>query len=669
MDMIDPLFKPISIGSLSVDNRIFMPAMHMNMCRNYLITDQLIDFYRVRAEGGAGLISVGYATVDELSGNAGNIGAHDDKFIPGLADLAKAIREGGARAAVQLNHAGRYNYAFLLGGKKPIAPSPIPSRMTRETPREMEPEDIKAVIGRFADAALRVKEAGFDMVEVLAGTGYLISEFLSPLTNKREDQYGGSLGNRMRFGIEVVAAIRARLGDDFPLMARINGNDFMPDGIGRQELQTFAVALVEAGVDALCINVGWHEAQVPQIVTKVPRGVFAYMARAIKSLVSVPVIASHRINDPQTARRLLREGYSDMVAMGRALIADPMLPKKAQAGQEKTILHCVACGQGCFDNLFKMKPVECLCNPKAGHEAETLVEPALQAKKVMVVGGGPAGMSAALSAAEKGHQVTLYEKEMQLGGQLHLAGAPPGRGEFRVLAEDLGRQLAHAGVTVILNAEVDHEKLKTERPDSLILATGGYPVMPPIPGVQLEHVVQAWDILSGRRYAGERVVVIGGGAVGVEVSLFLAEQGTLSGEELKFLLVNGAESAEELYLLATTGSKKITLVEMIDKLGNNFGKSTRWGMLQDVERFGIATRLEANVIEITSDAVKIKKNGRIETLEADTVVLAVGTKAYNPLQKMAAVLGIHCQVVGDADHPATAFEATHSGFRAGRGIA
>ena len=667
--MMDPLFDPISIGSLRIENRIFMPAMHLNMCRNFMVTDQLIDFYQERAQGGAGLISVGYATVDELAGNAGNIGAHDDIFIPGLTGLAQAIRNGGARSAVQLNHAGRYNYSFLLGGKKPIAPSPIASRMTKETPREMGPEDIKAVIGRFADAAGRVKAAGFDMVEILAGTGYLISEFLSPLTNRRVDQYGGSLANRMRFGVDVVTAVRKRIGSDFPLLVRINGNDFMPDGIGRKELQIFAVSLVEAGVDALCINVGWHEAQIPQIVSKVPRGVFAYMARAIKRLVSVPVIASHRINDPQTARRLLLEGYSDMVAMGRALIADPMLPKKARDGQENTIVHCVACGQGCFDNLFKMKPVECLCNPRAGYESKTRVEPAAQPKKVMVVGGGPAGMSAALAAAEKGHHVTLHERGMKLGGQLHLAGAPPGRGEFLVLAGDLGRQLAEKGVKVSLNSEVDGTTLAAERPDTLILATGGRPVRPPIPGAELGHVVQAWDILSGNQYPGERVVIIGGGAVGVEVALFLAEQGTLSGEELKFLLVSGAESAEELYHLATTGSKKITLIEMIDKLGSNFGKSTRWGMLQDVERQGIATHLETKVLEITADTVRIEKAGKIEELAADTVVLAVGTRPYNPLQKTAAELGIHCRIVGDAERPATAFEATHSGFKAGRGIA
>ncbi len=666
--MKDPLFTPISIGTLSVDNRIFMPAMHMNMCSNYKVTDRLIDFYRERAEGGAGLISVGFATVDKVSGNAGNIGAHDDAFIPGLAALAAAIKTGGARCAVQLNHAGRYNSSFLLGGKKPVAPSAVPCRMTKETPREMEKDDISQAIGSFADAAGRIQEAGFDMVEILAGTGYLISAFLSPLTNQRKDEYGGTLQGRMRFGLEVISAVRSRVGAGFPIMVRVNGNDFMPDGIGRQDLQTFAFHLVGAGADALCVNVGWHEAQVPQIVSKVPRGVFAYMARAVKQQVTVPVIASHRINDPQTARRLLTEGYSDMVAMGRALIADPMLPKKARARRENTIIHCVACGQGCFDNLFKMKPVECLCNPRAGHEAEMRVEQTAKARKVMVVGGGPAGMAAALAAAEKGHHVTLYERGMHLGGQLHLAGAPPGRGEFLGLAEDLSRQLADSKVKVVLNSEVDGNLLAAQRPDTVILATGGVPIKPDIPGVESDHVIQAWDILSGVGHTQERVVIIGGGAVGVETALLLAEQGTLSGEELKFLLVNGAETMEELHRLAISGSKKVTIVEMLDRLGNNFGKSTRWGMLQDVERYGIDVRMKAKVVEIAADAVRIEIDGKIEEIPTDTVVLAVGTKSYTPLKKESVELGIHYQCVGDAESPATVFEATHQGFRAGRRI-
>lgn len=667
--MTNPILHTIQIGSLTLKNRILMPAMHMNMCRNFAVTDQLIDFYAERTKGGVGMISVGYATIDELSGNPGNIGAHRDEFIPGLTRLAETIKTGGAAACVQLNHAGRYNHSFFLGGKKPVAPSSVPSRLTRETPKELEPEEITAIIERFADAAERVKKAGFDAVEILAGTGYLISEFLSPLTNQRQDIYGGSLNNRMRFGLEVIQAVKARTGKDFPLLVRLNGNDFMPDGIGPTELQAFAVALSDLGADALCINVGWHEAQVPQIITKVPRGVFAYLARDIKQQVPVPVITSHRINDPQIARNLLTEGYCDMVAMGRALIADPQLPNKVANGKEDQIVHCVACAQGCFDNLFKMKSVECLCNPRAGHEAKTELEQTGQPRKVLVVGGGAAGMSAAAAVAEKGHSVTLYERDMRLGGQLHLAGAPPGRQEFGQLAQDLREQLATHGVRVVMNTEVDADLLSQEQPDALILATGGQPVAPPIPGADLPHVVQAWEVLAGREQTGERVAIVGGGAVGVETALLLAEQGTLTGDELKFLLVNQAENPEQLYRLATRGNKQITLVEMIDKLGSNFGKSTRWSMLLDVKRYGVKKKTEAKVLEITPTGLRFELNGQAEEIEADTVILAVGTKPYNPLQKAAAELNIHCKVVGDANKPAMVFDAIHQGFAAGRGVA
>lgn len=666
--MHDPLFQPWNIGQLSVKNRIFMPAMHMNMCRNFEVTDQLVDFYRERALGGAGLISVGYATVDEFSGTPLNIGAHSDAFVPGLARLAAAIHEGGAMATVQLNHAGRYNASFFLGGKKPVAPSAVASRLTRETPRQMTAEEIAATINRFADAAVRVREAGFDLVEILAGTGYLISSFLSPFTNQREDEYGGSLENRMRFGIEVIKTVKDRLAGRCPVLVRINGNDYMQGGIGVKDMQAFAEALADAGADALCVNVGWHEAQVPQIVTKVPRGVFAYMARDIRNKVNIPVIASHRINDPATARRLLSLGYCDAVAIGRALITDPEFPEKARRGEEDQIVHCIACGQGCFDNIFKMRPVECVCNPMAGHEKERKIEPSDSPRKVMVAGGGAAGISAALAAAERGHRVSLYESSMRLGGQLHLAGSPPGRQEFLVYADDLNRKLAASGVEVVLNKAVDRDLLEEKKPDELIVATGGKPVTPPIPGAEREHVVQAWDILSGRCQAGRRVVVVGGGAVGVETALKLAEDGTLSGEELKFLLVNQAEDPAELLRLATEGGREIVMVEMQEKMGANFGKTTRWGMLQDVGRYSIQSLAGVKVKEITETGVRVEAGEESREIPADTVVLAVGTASEYALKPVAVELGIRVQTVGDASQPGTVFEACHQGFLAGRSI-
>ena len=666
--MIDPLFQPITINRMEVKNRIFMPAMHLNMAGNYAVSDRLVDFYAERARGGAGMITVGYATIDERSGNPGNIGAHKDIYIPGLTRLAAAIRDNGARSSVQLNHAGRYNHSMLMGGKQAVAPSPIASRLTRETPHELEIPEIEEIISRFSEAAARVKEAGFDAVEILSGTGYLISEFLSPLTNKREDRYGGDFEGRIRFGLEVITAVRAIVGAEFPLLVRMNGNEFMKGGSSRQDLQEYAVRLAEAGVDALCINVGWHEAQVPQIVTEVPRGVFGYLARSIKERVTIPVIASHRINDPGLAREMIADGLCDAVAVGRALIADPFFPEKARSGHEADIVHCVACAQGCFDNLFKMKAVECLCNPRAGYERSRACSKTDLPLNVIVIGGGAAGMSAAISAAERGHRVTLHEAGSHLGGQLLLAGAPPGREEFLELANDLERQLELSGAVVVLSSHVDDQLFKEILPDAVIIATGGRQIALPVPGADLPHVVQAWDVLTENVVTGRRVVIIGGGAVGIETALHLAEKGTLSGEALKFLLIHGAESADDLYGLATKGSKDITIIEMLGELGKNFGKSTRWGMMQDVERYGVKTRAEARVIEITAAFVTVECEGEVEEIAADSVILAVGTCSYNPLQELVAASGIPFRVAGDALQPAMVFDAIHQGFAAGHEI-
>ena len=666
--MNDPLFEPIKINQLVLKNRIYMPAMHMNMARDFEVTDQLVDFYAERARGGVGLIAVGYATVDDLSGNSTNIGAHKDEFIPGLRRLAQAIQDNGAKAAVQINHAGRYNFSFFLDGKQAVAPSAVPSRMTRETPRELTIDEIKATIDNFARAALRVKKAGYDAVEVLSGTGYLISEFLSPLTNKREDEYGGSFDNRMRFGLEVMTAIRKEVGNDFALIVRMNGNDFMPGGNGREDLQIYARHLAETGVDALNINVGWHEARVPQIVTSVPRGVFGYLARGIKERVAVPVISGHRINDPGPAREMIVDGLCDMVAMGRPLIADPYLPEKARTGRENEIVHCIACAQGCFDNLFKLKPVECLCNPKAGHEKEIEEDSAPTPRKVMVIGGGAAGMSAALSAREKGHEVTLFERDDNLGGQLYLAAAPPGREEFAELAKDLAHQIALSSIRVELNRDVDEALIEDEKPDAIILASGAVPIEPPIPGIDLPNVVQAWEILQEKATAGRQVVIIGGGAVGVETAMYLAEKGTLSAEALKFLLVNRAEDPEALYELATRGTKQIVVVEMIDKMGKDIGKTTRWGILQELSRKGIETRAATKALEITAGGVKVEIDGRIEEIPADTVILAAGAISHNPLAAIIEQKGIPCEVIGDAGQVAMAFDAVHQGYRAGRNV-
>ena len=663
--MRDPIFEPIIINKLKIKNRIYLPAMHLGMAQDFKVTDQIINFYAQRAKGRPGMICAGYATVDELSGNTQNIGAHDDKFIPGLQKLSKAIKDNGSLSAMQINHAGRYNFSFFLNGKQPVAPSAIASRMTKETPKEMTTDEIKTTINSFAQAALRVQKAGFDAVEVLSGTGYLISEFLSPLTNQRRDNYGGSFENRMRFGLEVVKAVRDAIGKDFPLIVRMNGNDFMPGGNSKTELQEYAKALSDGLVDALCINVGWHEARVPQIVSCVPRGAFSYLARGIKEKVNVPIIASHRINDPKTARQMLDNGMCDMVAMGRSLIADPMLPEKTRLGKEKEIIHCIACAQGCFDNLFKLKHVECLCNPLAGFEGTEPVKKITSPKKVLVAGAGPAGMTAALTAHSRGHDVIIYESSSRPGGQLYLAAAPPGRDEFAQLAKDLETQIVVKKIPIVLKTEVSQEIIKKEKPDTIILATGAKPLIPPIAGIDLPHVVDSWDVLQDKVFTGQKVVIIGGGAVGVETALFLAEKGTISAETIKFLLVNRAEDPETLFKMATQGTKQITLIEMLDKMGKDIGKSTKWGMMQDLGRYNVKTMTGSKVIEITPHGLNIEQDGKIHEIEADTVVVAAGSVSNNPLESVLEKMGVEYRVAGDARQVATAFDAVHQGYKAG----
>ncbi len=666
---MDPLFQPVTINKLEIKNRIYLPAIHLNMAMDFKVTDQIVNFYSERAKGGPGIIVVGNATVDDVAGNSLTIGAHHDDFMPGLTRLADAIKGGGARSAVQLNHAGRYSYSVLMNAKRPVAPSALPSRLTREIPQVLDIEGIHRIIDAFAQAAERVKRCQFDAVEVLSGTGYLISEFLSPVSNIRDDEYGGSFENRIRFGVDVMKAVREKVGPDYPVIVRLDNNDFMEGGQRDDELTEYAKILVDkCGVDALCVKGNWHEARVPQMTPNVPRAAYAYLARNVKKQVDVPVIASHRIHTPEVAREILEADFCDMVAMGRSLIADPYMPEKARSGKEHEIVHCIACCQGCFDSLFQLQPVKCLCNPKAGFEAEKAMQKTAKPKKVMVIGGGPAGMSAALAADEKGHRVTLYEKNRKLGGQLFLAAAPNGRREFLELAKDYASQIRLNKIDLRLNTTVDEALLEKEDPDMVILATGAAPVTPPIPGVDLPHVVQAWDVLLGKIATGKKVVVIGGGAVGVETAMHLAEKGTLSAETIKFLLVNQAEAPETLYDLATKGSKEVVIIEMLDKIGNGIGKSTKWVMTQDMARQRLTVRTKTKALEITQTHVKVQTGDNVDAIAADTVVLAAGAAPVNSLEAILKRKDFAYKVVGDAAGIALAFDAVHQGFDAGRRI-
>ena len=659
------LFSPIHINRMTLKNRIVMTAMHLGYTPQGEVTDQLVAFYAERARGGVGLIIVGGCPIDEYGGMLGMISLNHDRFIPGLQRLTSAVKEGGAEIAAQLYQAGRYTHSAMIGGRKPFSASAVRSRLTGETPRVLELDEIPGVQDKFAEAAVRARQAGFDAVEILGSAGYLICQFLSPLTNLRKDHYGGSLENRMRFGLEVTEKVRRAVGPDYPVIIRLAGNDFMEGSHTNREAAIFASELDKLGIDLFNVTGGWHETRIPQLTMHVPQGAFAYLAQGIKSAVKHPVIASNRINDPRLGEAIIRRGEADMVTMARGLLVDPELPNKAMDGRENLIYHCVACNQGCFDRIFQLRPVTCLVNPKAGMEWDIKITPTTRAKKVLVIGGGPAGMKAAVTAAERGHEVLLAEKRNVLGGQLLLNESIPGRKEMVTAARDLEDNLRALPVKLLLSTEAGVSLVKEIGPDALIVATGAVPSRPDIPGIGTDKVVMAWDVLSAKVGTGKRVVIIGGNAVGLETALYLASQGTIPPEVLHFLVTHRAESMETIETLLNKGTKEVCVVEMTKKAGQDIGSSTRWTVMAELRRLGVEILTGARAVEIREDGVTIERDERRHLLPADTAVVAAGSSSQNKLAAELKDLVPEIHVIGDAQSPRNALEAIREGFLVG----
>ena len=659
------LFTPNQMGSLEVKNRIVMPAMHMNFTPDGEINDKALNFYAERARGGAGLIIVGGCAIDDVGSGPMMINVSDRKYLDGLKKLTNTVKREGANVAAQLYQAGRYSHS-AFSGKQPVAPSPIASRLTKEEPRALTIEEIKDLQETFANAALIVKEAGFDAVEIIGSAGYIISQFLSPITNHREDEYGGSFENRMRFGLEVVEKVREAVGENYPVIFRVGGNDYMAGSNTNVEITEFCRRLDETGIEALNVTGGWHETRVPQLTMQVPPGTYVYLAENIKRNVNTPVIACNRINDPHLADKILSEGRADFVGVARGMIADPEFPLKAQNGESHRIRKCIGCNQGCLDNVFSLQPVNCLVNARAGRENEVTIQPAEKTKRVLIIGGGVAGMEAARVTAMRGHEVSLWEKDEELGGQIHLAATPPGRSDFLHLYEYLAEELHELKVDVTLSCEATPEKVNKGNFDVVITATGAKPLKPDIPGVNNENVVTAWDILAGKKLAGDSPIVIGGGAVGIETSLYLADQGALSAESLKFLFLRDAENVDVLKELASRGHKKITMIEMLKKIGQDIGLSTRWTLVDELRRSGVSVLKNTTVNEITANGVIVEEEGGQKEINGDTVILALGSCSENALhENLQKEFNGELYLIGDAYKPQKALEAIHSAFDVG----
>jgi len=639
------ILEPIQINSLELKNRLVVPAMGTDFANSDgTVSERLKDYLVARADGGFGLIITEITAISRYGkGMANQLSIWDDKFIPGFKNLAMAIHAKEAKVAVQLYHPGRQTFSFLTG-RPVVAPSAIPCPVCREIPKELTVEEIRELEEQFAEGARRAKEAGIDAVEIHGAHGYLVAQFMSGYANHRSDAYGGDLEGLLRFPIEIVHKIRAKVGDDYPIIFRLSGDERVAGGRTIQETKTIIPLLEQAGVNAFHVSTGVYASS--DYITApmaIPPGYNVSAAGEVKKATSVPVIAVGRINDPRMVEEILKEGQADLVAMGRASLADPELPKKAADGNYEDIRWCIACNQGCIDRLLDLEEtgISCLVNPSVGKEKEMALTPASRSKKVLVVGGGPGGMEVARVAALRGHEVSLYEKDEKLGGQFKLAAMPPCKQEITKIINYLSIQIKKAGVKVALGKEVTEEIIDELQPEVVVIATGGTPVIPDIPGIEQERVVTAFDVLESKVTPGRSILVIGGGMVGCETADFLGQ-------------IMGC---------------RVTLVEALPRVAQDVGDATRHFLLQRLAQRRVKIITSAAVKQLTNDGAILERNGKEETLSGfDTVVLAMGVAPVNGLAEKVRGKTKEMYVIGDAKQPRKALDAIAEAAEIGRKV-
>ena len=631
------LFSPLTLHTMTLKNRVVMPPM----CTDYAtiggaVTDRLIEYYTTRARGGVGLIDVEFAYVHP----AGKVfehmlGIYDDKLIPGLRRLTDSVHQGGAKIIIQIAHGGRRGHSDITG-LTPVAPSPIP-RLNGETPKELSLPEIEDLIQAFILAAARARKAGFDGVMIHLAHAYLLQQFLSPFSNARTDRYGGDLEGRARFPLEIVKGVRRELGDDYPVTCRLCGDEFLKGGFDLAQSIQVAKMLEANGVNAIEVSAGAHETG--QVITAppyYPMGFLSPLSEGIKKAVGIPVGIVGRIHTPDTAEQLLEQGKADLIAVGRGLIADPEWPKKAQGGRPETIRPCISCNQGCSDRMYFQKDISCTVNPAVGREGTFPMEPARRRKKVLILGGGPGGLEAALVAAKRGHTVQLYEKKEELGGQLNIASVPPAKEKIREFKEFLIREIKGLPIKVV-HGKLDAKTLRKISPDLLVVAVGGKPKAIEGPGFEDRKVVSAWEVLSGERTVGKRVVIIGGGQVGLETAHFLL------GEE-----------------------KEITVLEMLKRTGEDMSPRARKLILEKLIQGGVEILTESKALSIEKGDLVFDRAGLVEKMKGmDSIIIAVGTDSQDEEIPGLGKSRIPLRRIGDAAAPRKLFDAIHEGYQAG----
>ncbi len=642
------LFSPLQVGTMTVKNRIFMSAMSTALCsEENEITDEALAYYSARAKGGAGLITTENVMVDENShyNIPNNMGLYRDGQIPGIRRLADEVHRYGAKLTLQLLHGGPAAVARLNGGRQPIAASAIPLRNVGEMPRAMTVEEIRALTVKFGQAARRAREAGADAVEIHAAHRHgVLGTFLSPLSNKRVDEYGGSLDGRLRFLLEVVAEVRRAAGEDYPVIVRMSMTEFEPGGQSMLDAIYIARRLEQAGVSLLNLSNGSLETYWKTVTPNgTPRGVNTELAKQIRETVNIPVGVVGRNCEPWAAELALNLGRTDAVYMGRALLCDPEFPNKAMEGKTEDIRPCIGCTD-CITHTHGTQ-IRCTMNPYAGRET-CRPAPAPKAKRLLVIGGGAAGLQAAATAARRGHQVTLLEAADQLGGQMFLAGIPIAKQDIAQGTRYLIRQAVEAGVDIRCGIRADEEVIRSYAPDEVIVATGGQPV---IPGFlrAANQLVSAWDVLAGKAVTGQNIVVIGGGAVGCETAEFLIHP------------QNDRHPR----------GKHVTLIEMVDNLMKGDRSYARSLLVQRLQEKGCHILVDTKVESVEDDRLTYSHEGETVTLTGvDTVVCALGVRPDSALAEMVEGMGIPVYVAGDAVKTGRIYEAITSGEALGARI-
>lgn len=647
--MLTPkLFEPITIGGIRIRNRINMPPMHTNLGNEHDgITDEGIDFYAARAKGGFGLIGVGIidAWYVEGAGSPLEFFLENDRHVANYARCVDAVKKYGAVPYAQI-------------GVRRLFPVQTMHQKNHPTLADFPAEKIDEMIQAVVDTAVRAAKAGFPAVDILGIGGSAHSIFLSQVFNDRIDKWGGSPENRLRFAIETVQGIKRALGRDFPVFYRLHGSEFLKGGYSVDRAVENARALVQAGVCYFNVSGGGHATSVPQLTPNVPHAAYAFLAAEVKRAVDVPVAASNRNNRPVEAEAILREGWADMISLGRQSLADADWPNKVARGEFEDLRLCIACNE-CLDiTVIHNQPVHCLVNPRQGVVSEVEeISPAATRKKVIVIGGGVTGLQAALSCAERGHQVTLFEKKSWLGGMWHHASYPSGREELFKFLEWLVRSVRRAGIDIRLGVEANETNLRAERPDAIIVSTGSDPVIPDIPGVDRPNVVPAIRALAGNIEIGRKVVIIGGGGIGAEIAAHLARRWTLRPEVVEFLKQYDAlDPASPHY---EKRGHEVTLVTRQNRPGGTIGGGTRWVVVKELEHAGVKTVNGVVTRCITDEGVIVSRRGEDQLLEADTVLLAAGLRPNLQLYESLKQKNIASEIYSVGD-PQLASHAIHT---------